>query len=350
MNLTLHGELQRGALALQFDLDVAAGETLALVGPNGAGKSTCVQLLAGLLPLASGTLQLGAQVFDAPAAGTFVLPEARAVGYLPQQPLLFPHLSVRDNVAYGLRARGTDATTARQRAEQWLERVGLAGFAARRPAELSGGEAQRVALARALATEPRLLLLDEPLAAIDASGRLALRQELQRHLATFAGPRLVVTHDAQDAFVLGDRIAVLEGGRIVQVGTSTEITSQPRTPYVADLIGLNFLRGTVHDSVFHLDGGAQLVVATTVEGPAIATVHPRALSLFAERPSGSPRNVWMATVAAIDPTLVGRRVRLGGPLPLVAEVTAAAVAELRIGAGSAVWVSLKATEVQVAAA
>lgn len=350
MNLTLHGELTRGAAALRFDLDVAAGETLALVGPNGAGKSTCVQLLAGLLPLASGHLQLGAQVFDAPAAGKFVLPEARAVGYLPQQPLLFPHLSVRDNVAYGLRARGIDVATARQCAEQWLERVGLAGFAARRPAELSGGEAQRVALARALATEPRLLLLDEPLAAIDASGCLALRQELQRHLATFAGPRLVVTHDAQDAFVLGDRIAVLEGGRIVQVGTSTEITSQPRTPYVADLIGLNFLRGTVHDSVFHLDGGAQLVVASTVEGPAIATVHPRALSLFGARPSGSPRNVWMASVAAIDPMLVGRRVRLAGPLPLVAEVTAAAVAELRIGVGSAVWVSLKATEVQVAAA
>ena len=350
MNLALHGELTRGAAALRFDLDVAAGETLALVGPNGAGKSTCVQLLAGLLPLASGTLQLGAQVFDAPAAGTFVLPEARAVGYLPQQPLLFPHLSVRDNIAYGLRARGTAATTARQRAGEWLERVGLGGFAARRPVELSGGEAQRVALARALATEPRLLLLDEPLAAIDASGRLALRQELQRHLATFAGPRLVVTHDAQDAFVLGDRIAVLEGGRIVQVGTSTEIVGQPRTPYVADLIGLNFLRGTVHESVFQLDGGAQLVVASTVEGPAIATVHPRALSLFAERPSGSPRNVWMATVAAIDPTLVGRRVRLAGPLPLVAEVTAAAVAELRIGVGSRVWVSLKATEVQVAAA
>ena len=344
MTLALHGELQRGGFVAAFDLDVAAGETLALVGPNGAGKSSCVQVLAGLLPLARGELRLGDAVLDAPAARTFVAPEQRRVGYLPQEPLLFPHLSVRDNVGYGLRARGAARGEARTHADAWLVRVGLGGFGGRLPHELSGGQAQRVALARALATGPRLLLLDEPLAAVDASARLLLRQELQRHLAAFPGPRVVVTHDAVDAFVLADRIAVLEQGRVVQVGTAAAIGSQPRSPYVADLVGLNFLRGSVHDSVFTLAGGGTLVVATTHEGPAVATVHPRAIALFRERPSGSPRNVWMAEVTGVEVALAGRRVRLAGPLPLVAEITAAAVAELGLRPGAPVWIALKATD------
>ena len=348
MTLALHGTLRRGALDLAVALDVAPGETLALVGPNGAGKSTVVQLLAGLLRLDAGELRLGDTVFDAPVDGVLVPPEQRRVGYLPQEPLLFPHLSVRDNVGYGLRARGIDrGAAARTRADAWLQRVGLAGFGDRRPRELSGGQAQRAALARALAPEPALLLLDEPLSAVDASARLLLRQELQQHLRAFTGPRVVVTHDAVDAFVLGDRIAVIEQGRIVQQGTAAAIGSQPRSRYVADLVGLNFLRGNVHDSVFTLGHGGQLVVATTHEGSAIATVHPRALSLFRERPSGSPRNVWQAEVLGIETALAGRRVALGGPVALVAEVTAAAVAELQIVAGARVWVACKATEVVV---
>jgi molybdate transport system ATP-binding protein len=289
-------------------------------------------------------------VLDEPDSGRFVLPEQRGVGYLPQEPLLFPHLSVRDNIGYGLGARGSDRAAARSQADQWLQRVGLGGFGERRPRELSGGQAQRAALARALAPAPALLLLDEPLSAVDASARLLLRQELQQHLRAFPGPRVVVTHDAVDAFVLADRIAVLEQGRIVQVGTAAAIGSQPRSRYVADLVGLNFLRGSVHDSVFTLAEGAHLVVATTIEGSAIATVHPRALSLFRERPSGSPRNVWQAEVVGVEPALTGRRVRLGGPVPLVAEVTAAAVAELGLLPGARLWIALKATEVQVAPA
>lgn len=350
MTLALHGERRRGAFVASFALDVAPGETLALVGPNGAGKSTCLQVLAGLLTLDRGELRLGDAVFDAPATRTFVAPEQRGVGYLPQEPLLFPHLCVRDNVAYGLRAHGVARGEARRLAEAWLARVGLEGFGARRARELSGGQAQRVALARALATGPRLLLLDEPLAAVDASARLVLRQELQRHLAAFAGPRVIVTHDAVDAFVLADRIAVLEAGQVVQAGTAAAIGSQPRSRYVADLVGLNFLRGIVHDSVFTLTDGGTLVVATTHEGPAIATVHPRAIALFRERPCGSPRNVWQAEVAGIEVALAGRRVRLAGAVPLVAEVTAAAIAELGLRPGAPVWIALKATEVQVAEA
>ncbi|MBL8736778.1 MAG: ABC transporter ATP-binding protein [Planctomycetes bacterium] len=362
MTLVLHGELQRGPFAARLDLEVAAGETLALVGPNGAGKSSCVQVLAGLVPLDRGELSLGGQRLEAPADGLWVPPEQRGVGYLPQEPLLFPHRSVLDNVAFGLRARGVGLAVARAEALAWLARVGIADLAQRRPRELSGGQAQRAALARALAPAPRLLLLDEPLAAVDASARLALRQELARHLASFAGPRVLVTHDAVDAFVLADRIAVLEQGRVVQVGTATEIGQRPRSRYVADLVGLNFLRGSVHDSVFTAEGlpadgspaerraappAATLVVATTHEGPAIATVHPRAIALFRERPSGSPRNVWQARVVGVEVVPTGRRVRLAGPIPLVAEVTAAAVAELGLGTDALVWIALKATEVQI---
>jgi molybdate transport system ATP-binding protein len=349
MSLRLRGGLQRGELALALELDVPMGSTLALVGPNGAGKSTCLALLAGLLRLGDGSLHLGTRALDEPASRTFVVPEARAIGYLPQEPLLFPHLSVFDNVAYGLRARGADRLVVRTRTAAWLERVGLGEFGARQPRELSGGQAQRVALARALATEPQLLLLDEPLAAVDASARLSLRHELRQHLAAFAGPRVIVTHDPVDAFVLADRIAVLEAGRIVQIGTAAEIGGQPRSRYTADLVGLNFVRGAVHDSVFTAAAGGSLVVASAVEGPAIATVHPRAIALFRERPSGSPRNVWQAPVLGVETVLQGCRVRLGGPLPLVAEVTGAAVRELGLAAGASVWIALKATEVQVLA-
>ncbi|MFO1029565.1 MAG: ABC transporter ATP-binding protein [Planctomycetota bacterium] len=350
MTLVLRGELHRGTFTAAFDLEVAAGETLALVGPNGAGKSSCVQVLAGLVPLDRGELSLGGQRLEAPADRLRVPPEQRGVGYLPQEPLLFPHRSVLDNVAFGLRARGVGKAVARAEALAWLARVGIAELAQRRPRELSGGQAQRAALARALAPAPQLLLLDEPLAAVDASARLSLRQELARHLTSFAGPRVLVTHDAVDAFVLADRIAVLEQGRVVQVGTAAEIGERPRSRYVADLVGLNFLRGSVHDSVFTGERGATLVVATTHEGPAIATVHPRAIALFRERPSGSPRNVWLATVAGVEMVPTGRRVRLAGPFPLVAEVTAASVAELGLLAGAPVWVALKATEVQVSEA
>jgi molybdate transport system ATP-binding protein len=350
MNLELSGSVLRGEFALELQLTVPAGQTLALVGPNGAGKSTSLSVCAGLLALARGRLAVGGRVLDAPAQGVFVPPEARRIGWLPQQALLFPHRTVRDNVAYGPLARGMPAAAARARAEQWLERVGLAGYGSRRPHELSGGQAQRAALARTLAAEPEVLLLDEPLAAVDASARRELRALLHEHLGAFAGPRLLVTHDAVDAFVLADRIAVLEAGRVVQAGTAAELGSAPRSRYVADLVGLNFVVGTVHDSVFTAASGATLVAATPIEGAAVATVHPRAIALFRSRPDGSPRNVWQATVLAIEAVPAANRVRLGGPLPLVAEVTPAAVSALGLAVGTAVWVALKATEVQVAPA
>jgi molybdate transport system ATP-binding protein len=350
LSLALRGATTRGPLRLAVDFTVAPGETLALVGPNGAGKSTCLQLLAGLVRLETGRLELAGEALDDPATGVFVVPEARGVGYLPQDPLLFPHLSVRANVAFGPRAQRLGRAAVLALTTAALQSVGAADLAGRRPRELSGGQIQRVGLARALAARPRLLLLDEPLSAVDASARIALRHELHEHLARFAGPRLVVTHDVVDAFALADRIAVLQDGGLVQIGTAAEIGSRPRSRWVADLVGLNFLRGDVRGGVLQVDAGTSLVVASDLVGPAIATVHPRAIALFRERPSGSPRNVFAAPVVAVERSPFGCRVRLGGAMALVAEVTAAAVADLGIGPGASIWVAVKASEVQVFAA
>lgn len=350
MTLALDFSLSRGSLRLDIALEVAAGETLALVGPNGAGKSSCLQVVAGLLRIENGRVALGDEVFDDGPGGTFVLPEGRGAGFLFQDHLLFPHLDALDNVAYGLRARGESRRAARAAAMEWLSRVGLPECASARPGALSGGQVQRVALARALAGSPRFLLLDEPLSAVDASVRVALRRELRGHLASFRGPRIVVTHDAIDAFALADRIAVVENGRIVQSGTAAGICRAPHSRYVADLVGLNCFRGTARGGVVEMVGGGQLVAAGATSGAVFLTVHPRAIALFRERPAGSPRNVWLAPVLGIEPVLDGVRVQVGGVLPLVAEVTAAAVSDLRLGTGGEIWVALKATEIGVSPA
>lgn len=347
MSLAATFVVQRGALTLDVALHVAAGETLALVGPNGAGKSTLLAVLAGLLPIARGRVELDGRRLDDGEPAHFVAPEARGVGLSFQDQLLFPHLSAQDNVAFGLRARGVRRAAARATAREWLERVGMAELARRPPRTLSGGQAQRVALARALAPSPRLLLLDEPLAAVDASARLDLRRELRVHLASFLGPRILVAHDALDAFALADRVAVLEHGRIVQHGTVAEICSRPRSRYVADLVGVNLLRGTVTDGVLRLPDGGTLVVVGDHAGEVVATVHPRAIALFRQRPEGSPRNVWSAEIAVVEAAGDRMRVQLAGPVPLVAEVTPAAVADLGLARGGAVWVALKATEIAI---
>lgn len=350
MSLSLAFELDRGPLHLAVALDVPSDQTLALVGPNGAGKSTMLHAIAGLLRIDSGSIAMAGTTWDGGPTGPFVPPESRRIGFLFQDHLLFPHLDVLDNVAFSLRARGRPRAAARTEAMQWLSRVSLADRAAAWPKELSGGQAQRVALARALASRPQALLLDEPLAAVDASLRHELRRELKQHLATFTGPRIVVSHDAIDAFVLADRIAVIERGRIIQVGTPTEICSAPRSRYVADLVGVNLVRGTCRDGIITTENGGTLRVAHRGEGAVLATVHPRAISLFQERPSGSPRNVWQAAVTAVEPSVDCLRVRFDGPFPLVAEITDSARRELGIEVGARLWLALKATEISVSEA
>jgi molybdate transport system ATP-binding protein len=328
---------------------VASSGVVVLLGPNAAGKTTLLRALAGLVPLEHGRIVLDGIVLDDPAAGVRVPTERRPIGVVFQDYLLFPHLSVLDNVAFGPRSRGAGRAFARKRALELLERVGLADRAAEKPRALSGGQAQRVALARALATDPRLLLLDEPLAAMDAGARADLRRSLSRHLSAFQGTCLVITHDPIEAMTLGDQLVVLEAGRVVQAGAPEELSSHPRSRYVAELLGLNLYRGRAEKRSIVLAGGRRLVAADPMpqEGDVFAVIPPRAVSLHRELPEGSPRNVWEGTVGDLD--VAGDRVRVHvvGELPIIAEVTPAAVAAMHLGEGGKVFVSVKAVEVAV---
>ncbi|CAN5267944.1 ABC transporter ATP-binding protein [soil metagenome] len=340
--------VRRGLLELRAAFEVAAGEVVAIVGPNGAGKSTLLQLVAGLLHPHSGTIRLAGAVLEDTASGHSAAVADRRVGMLFQDYLLFEHLRVRDNVAFGPRSRGASRDEARSIADRWLARVGLAEHADRRPATLSGGQQQRVALARALACDPACLLLDEPLSALDAETRTDIRRELRRHLADFPGPVLLVTHEPLEALALADRLVVLEAGSITQVGAPTEVARHPRSEWVARLVGVNLLSGTSSAGRVALDrGGSVVVPATTPTGAVMLTIHPQAIAVHLHQPSGSPRNVWRSRVEEVE--LVGDRVRvqLPGPPSLVAELTAAALAELDLQPGREVWVAFKASEVVV---
>ncbi|MDQ2912964.1 MAG: ABC transporter ATP-binding protein [Chloroflexota bacterium] len=339
--------LRLGSLALEAQVEVVPGEIVAVLGPNGAGKTTLLRALAGLARIDRGSVTLDGAVFDDVARGTHLPPEKRPIGVVFQDYLLFPHLSALDNVAFGLRARGAGAADARRKATGWLERFGLEKEIHAMPRALSGGQAQRVALARALATDPRLLLLDEPLAALDASARGELRRDLRRHLASFVGIRMVITHDPLEAVALADRLVILERGRVVQTGTPAEVTQHPRSRYVGDLVGVNLFRGIAAGGEVALPGGASLQSADRVDGEVFAMIHPRAVALHRGRPEGSPRNVWRGRASTLD--FQGDRVRVGvdGEMRIIAEVTPAAVQDLDLAEGGEVWVSVKATEITV---
>jgi molybdate transport system ATP-binding protein len=339
--------LSLGALELDMRLTIEEGEVVALLGPNGAGKTTLLRALAGLVPLNAGHVRLDRQVLEDVAAREYVPTERRSIGVVFQDYLLFPHLTVVDNVAFGLRSRGVGRRVAREKAVEWLDRVGVGSYAQAKPAELSGGQRQRVALARALAPDPRLLLLDEPLAALDVTTRAEVRRDLKYHLGSFPGLRLVVTHDPVEAAALADRLVVMEQGRLVQTGTTAEVTERPRSQYVADLVGVNLLRGHADHGSVRLAGG-QVVAATGAEsGEVFAVIHPRAVALHRQRPEGSPRNVWRGRVSVTDVIGDRVRVRIDGEVGVVAEVTTAALKELSLHEGGAVWLSFKATDVGV---
>ncbi len=340
--MSLHAviEVERGGFSLDIDLTVEAGETVAVLGPNGAGKTTLLRALAGLVPIA-GRVELDGDVLDDSAVGRHVPTEERRVGIVFQDHVLFPHMTVLENVAFGLKRDRSRV------ARGWLDRSGLGDKAGVMPGELSGGQAQRVALLRTLVTEPRLLLLDEPLAALDVSVRAEVRRELSRQLAGFTGIRILVTHDPLEAIALADRLVVLEQGKVVQTGVPSEVTARPRSRFVADLAGVNLLRGTGKDDHIELDGGEVLAAPESGEGDVFAVIHPRAVALYLARPEGTPRNVWRARAEDLDLRGERVRVRLSGPVPLVAEVTPSAVRDLRLDAGAEVWVAVKATEISV---
>ncbi|HEV3101766.1 MAG TPA: ABC transporter ATP-binding protein [Candidatus Dormibacteraeota bacterium] len=347
MSLDASIRLTLGSLDLDMVFTVDEGEVVALLGPNGAGKTTLLRAVAGLVPFRSGHVRLDGKLLEDTATGEYVPTERRPIGFVFQDYLLFPHLNVLDNVAFGLRSRGVSRQAAAQKAAYWLDRVGLKSSAASKPAELSGGQRQRVALARALAPDPRLLLLDEPLAALDVTTRAEVRRDLKRHLESFEGIRLLVTHDPLEAVAMADRLIVMEGGHLVQTGTAAEVTEHPRSQYVADLVGVNLLRGNADHGSVKLSGGQVVAAAGAELGEVFAVVHPRAVAIHQTHPEGSPRNVWSGRATNIE--LLGNRVRvrIDGEVPLVAEVTPAALKELNLVEGGEVWLSFKSTDVSV---
>ncbi|MCT9089114.1 ABC transporter permease [Streptomyces sp. ASQP_92] len=327
----------------EVTLDAEPGTTIAVVGENGAGKTTLLRALLGLTPRAHAELRLG----DLDV--TSLAPHRRGVAWVPQDGALFPHLSALANTAYGLRAQGVARGEARAEARRWLDRLGVGHLAHRKPAQLSGGQAQRVALARALAARPRLLLLDEPLAALDQTTRAHVRHTLRTHLAGFAGVCLIVTHDPVEAVSLADRVLVLEAGRTLQDAPPAEVTRHPRSPWVARMLGRNAWAGEARGDGLALAGGGRIVAAERLsEGSrALAIIAPESVSVHRRRPDGSPRNVWPGTVREITASGSRLRVLIGSAESpdLIAEITPDAAAELGLAEGAAVWSSVKATEV-----
>jgi molybdate transport system ATP-binding protein len=336
-----------------FQLDVSfsipPGRTVALLGPNGAGKSTAVAALAGLLPIDGGRIVLGDVTLDDPEKGVLVPPDARRVGVVFQDYLLFPHLTILENVAFGLRSQKMSRAESQERAGLWLERMGLGAQVRMKPGDLSGGQAKRVALARALATEPDLLLLDEPLSALDVTTRVQLRRVLVEHLDGFSGPRLFITHDPTEAFLLADEIHIIEQGKVSQAGSADDIRLRPRTPYAADLAGSNLVAGVASGGVVQTGTHALHIVDHEISGQVLATIRPAAISVHLREPEGSPRNSWKTTIELIEHLGERARLRTGDPLPLAVEVTSDAIRDLNLVAGTPVWVSIKATEITVEA-
>jgi molybdate transport system ATP-binding protein len=344
----LNATIRARAGALEIDASFAArvGAPLVFAGRNGSGKTTILRCLAGLAPIDAGSIEWGGNVVDDPSRGIFVPPERRGVGYVFQELQLFPHLSAEANITFGLRARGAGAREAAAAARPWIELLRLAPLLSRKPASLSGGEAQRVALARALASMPQLLLLDEPLASLDAPAKAELRRDLRAVFADYAGVVILVTHDPVEALTLGKDICVLENGRIEQHGAAESVAREPKTRFVADFVGTNLFRGAARAGAIEVEGGGRIQAASG-DGEVHVTIAPSAVSLFSMRPDGTPRNVWRQTVDGIDELGPRTRVALSGELCLCAEVTPAAARELGLAPGKQVWASVKATEVRV---
>jgi molybdate transport system ATP-binding protein len=379
--------VRRATFTLNLSLEIGAGEVVAVLGPNGAGKSTLLGVLAGLLRPDAGRVELNGRVLTDTASALHTPAHHRHVGLLAQEALLFPHLTVAANVAFGPRCAGASRAEAARAAEFWLAEVGATELAGRRPSQLSGGQAQRVALARALAGKPGLLLLDEPLSALDADVAPAMRALLRRVLrggpasgadVGGAGGRdvgrgggadvqartaLLVTHHLLDAIVLADRVVVIADGRVVEDGPTRQVLTRPRSPFAARIAGLNLVAG------IGCAGGLRTADGAVVSGmsvgvptygrvadgePAVAVFPPSAVAVFRERPGGSPRNVFAVVLASMEQHAEVVRMRAAAPPgapawlgTLSADVTPAAVADLGAEPGTPLWFAVKANEVGI---
>jgi molybdate transport system ATP-binding protein len=349
MGLAADLTARRDDFEVRVSLRADDGETLALLGPNGAGKSTVVEALTGLLPIVAGQIELDGERIDG------LPPERRPIGVCFQDDLLFPRLTVLENVAFPMRARGVDRTEARNLAAERLAALAPSISPRVKPEALSGGERRRVALARALVTEPRLLLLDEPLAGVDVSARAELRALLGGVTRGFGGTVVLVAHDPIDALTLADRVTILEGGRETQSGSPDEIRRAPRSTYAADLVGVNLFVGTLESlpdgaATLRTASGAIVVSPTAGAGinlglEATATLRPADVSLHVSRPEGSPRNVFRGRVLEVAIEGDRARVRVDTTPPLTAEITSGSVGRLGLESDVEVWASFKAVEV-----
>jgi molybdate transport system ATP-binding protein len=342
--------------SLDVGLEVAGGSTLALVGESGSGKTTTLRLIAGLATPDSGRIAWnGMPWFD--AEGRLAIPAwQRPIAYVGQDYALFPHLTLFENIAFGLRALGRSPGEIRERVGRELGRLHLAALAKHKPHQLSGGQQQRAALARALVLDPAVLLLDEPLSALDLKTRREVRSELRATLRSLTCATIYVTHSPMEALVFGDRITVLAEGRAGQTGTREDLLRYPRSSFVAEFMGVNLFQGRIVSrdptglARLKSDSGELSVMDLESEGDddVFVAVDPRQITLFLESPGGSAQNVFYGPVTEIVPEPPnGERVRvaLATEPPLVAEVTQRAVNALGLTEGAMVYAAFKATGV-----
>ncbi len=370
--LTATLDTHLGAFHLTTALSAESGKTTVLLGESGSGKSTILRLLAGLLDLEHGRIVVDGITYADSEKRLVVPPQERPFGYVFQDYVLFPHLSIFENVAFGLRAQRIARSIIRERVEQALEQVQLAGLESRRPGQVSGGQQQRVALARALVLQPRLLLLDEPLSALDIQTKRETRQELRGILAQAGITTVLVTHDYLDALIFGHQIVVLDHGQVIQNGNQQDLMERPHSSYVAELVGLNFLRGRIvrreADALCTIafgdeQNGPGVELEATLEDhqstaseprigeEASVVVDPRSITLYRSPPDGSARNLLRGDIVQIIPVGSGAqghiRVTLlvdALPLPLTAEVTRASVTHMGLQEGLSIYATFKAVE------
>lgn len=347
----LEAKKSYGAFCLEAALSVAAGETIALVGPTGCGKTTCLMIIAGFVMPDWGKVQFGDRVLCDTDAGIFVPPEKRNIGLVFQDYALFPHMTVQENVAYGIRGKGVKGRKLKEGVSAALKLVGIERLAGRKPRDLSGGEKQRLALARTVALEVPVMLLDEPVSALDPHTRDSVRRELKALIKSLGRTTIVVTHDPIDALSLGKRICVLEDGKIQQIGEQMELLLYPKTEFVARFMGSNFFTGTVteegRDGLREISvDGAKVLTVDPAEGEVSVSFLPSDVALSLTVPSGSPLNVFQGVVE--DIVHLGNRVRVSvrSHMAIVAEVTHRSFDSLGLREGQTVYASIKATAVR----